>query len=385
MRIVFLCNEYPPHAHGGTGVFVKNLAEYLAGKEHGVIVIGAYDKILHAESYTENGVTVHRLPKMPEKSKLTVILNRWRFGRAVNRIAGEANADIIESFDSGAWFLFVSRRVPVVIRLHNGERYTSKNRGFFLGLIEYLSFFRPDAYIAVSEAIKQRFCRHHGLRRKYLQTHTRVIHNCVRLDEFPVLPIDNLDINRIVFVGTLKKVKGIETLIECYQRLLESNPGFKLHIIGPDSSEMGGYAKHLINKFDLKDKIAQGSVILHGRLLRREINELLRGALVCVVPSLFESFGLVIIEAMACFLPVIATRTGAAEEIIRNGYSGFLVNVGDVEGMERIILDLYAGKYDRVSLGNAARQTVEDEFSIDTCATKTLDYYYERIRESKGA
>jgi glycosyltransferase involved in cell wall biosynthesis len=148
---------------------------------------------------------------------------------------------------------------------------------------------------------------------------------------------------------------------------------------------MGGYAKHLINKFDLKDKIAQGSVILHGRLLRREINELLRGALVCVVPSLFESFGLVIIEAMACFLPVIATRTGAAEEIIRNGYSGFLVNVGDVEGMERIILDLYAGKYDRVSLGNAARQTVEDEFSIDTCATKTLDYYYERIRESKGA
>jgi glycosyltransferase involved in cell wall biosynthesis len=382
MTIIFLCNEYPPHAHGGTGIFVKTLAEFLA-KNHDVIVIGAYEKAGDISVSQVQGVTVYEFPVKPDKIKTNFILNRIRFARFVNKIAGQNRVDVIEGFDTNSWFLFFSKKRPLFIRLHNGERYTQKMRGKFVELFERLSFLRRDHYIAVSEVLKEKFVEHFKINANRSRRDVSVIYNGIQLDNFPLAPESEVARNKIVFVGTLKHVKGVDVLIEAFLTLAKDNDNFELAIIGPDSMDKGGYKNYLISNFGLENLIEKGRLNFYGKLERADINTHLSRALVCVVPSRFESFGLVTVEAMACFVPVICSRAGASEEIVEDGKSGFLVQPGNAAEIGEIISGLYAGRWDRDSIIKRARQTVEEHFTVAICAKKTLELYEEKLRRDK--
>lgn len=378
MKIIFLCNEYPPAIHGGTGSFVKNMAEYLA-VQHEIIVIGAYRDVHKDVVYREHGVTIHKIPMKPDNSKWSFIQNRLRFASYVNRIVAQNEIDVVEGFDTNAWFLFIRKNIPLFIRLHNGERYTAKRRGGFVKLMESLSFFRRDTYIAVSDTIRKEFFSFFNLTSNYYSRATSVIYNGILLEKFPEEPSLNYDKNSIVFVGTLKQVKGLDTLIKAFLVLKKTIVGLQLNIIGPDTMEEGGYKQYLINTYEIQDRINDGSIIFHGRMERQQINTQLTNALVCVVPSLFESFGLVTIEAMACFVPVICTRAGASSEIVESGISGFLIDSGNESQLGALVEQLHAGQYDRNAIIQRARKRVEQNFTLQICAAKTLKLYEERV------
>ena len=94
-----------------------------------------------------------------------------------------------------------------------------------------------------------------------------------------------------------------------------------------------------------------------------------------VAPQRWEGFGLTPLEAMACGTPVVATRVGAFEDLIADGVTGHLVEVGDADAIASHVRELIANADQRTAFGSAARQRVVAEFSIEREATALVDLY----------
>ncbi len=109
---------------------------------------------------------------------------------------------------------------------------------------------------------------------------------------------------------------------------------------------------------------------------QNNVIELLSIGDVFILPSEKESFGLAALEAMACEMPVIATRTGGLPELIKDGESGFLSEVGDVEKMTKDTLKLLSDSNKLAHFRANARKRAVDEFSSD----KIVDQYVELYR-----
>ncbi len=129
----------------------------------------------------------------------------------------------------------------------------------------------------------------------------------------------------ILFVGRIIPLKGIDNLLKA-MTYLERKEGIKLVVIGGD--------EHCQTEVErLKDlsrslKI-QESVIFLGLVKQEILPFFYSAANLCVVPSYYESFGLVVLESLACGTPVVATRVGGAESVIRHGETGYVVRNND--------------------------------------------------------
>jgi D-inositol-3-phosphate glycosyltransferase len=133
----------------------------------------------------------------------------------------------------------------------------------------------------------------------------------------------------LVFVGRLDPLKGIERLLEAIPRLREF-PGVKLIIIGGDESSRGEVEKlqKLSAELGIQDRVS-----FHGTVRQTELPCYYGAADVCVVPSYYESFGLVALEALACGTPVVAATIGDVKNIIRQGKNGYVVSENTPEAL----------------------------------------------------
>jgi len=159
----------------------------------------------------------------------------------------------------------------------------------------------------------------------------RTLPNIVDTKIFYPAPNENIredKTKRILFVGRLHPIKGIDYLLDALAKLLKSRSDFHLDIIG-----YGAYEeeyKRLTNCLGLSDKVK-----FHGRKRKEEIAEFMRNCDFFVLPSVWEAFGVVVIEAMACGKPVIATSCGQREII--NEETGLLVPPKDSKALAEAI------------------------------------------------
>ena len=163
---------------------------------------------------------------------------------------------------------------------------------------------------------------------------------------------------RILFVGGIGQRKGIKYLLEAYRRI--RTPSTELVLLGP----MGRNAQPLATY--------RGIFQYLGRLDQREVVQEMHKAHVLVLPSVFEGFGLVIPEAMATGMPVIASTHSIGPEIIREGRDGFLLAPDDVDGLAAK-LDWLAGHRDE-----ACRMGRE---AAEQAKTVSWEAHAERLRE----
>jgi D-inositol-3-phosphate glycosyltransferase len=126
----------------------------------------------------------------------------------------------------------------------------------------------------------------------------------------------------IIFVGRLDPLKGIERLVEALQ-FLSRFSDLKLLVIGGDQSSRGEVEKlqQIAKDLGIEDKVS-----FPGTVIQSELRYYYSAADVCVVPSYYESFGLVALEALACGTPVVANDVGNAKNIILPGNTGYVVN-----------------------------------------------------------
>lgn len=164
---------------------------------------------------------------------------------------------------------------------------------------------------------------------------------------------------RVLYVGMVKREKGVIDLVRALQRLREEGLDAELHIAGQTDIEPEYTA-------ELKRIItASGLVTFHGFMAKPELHALYRQSHVFVLPSYYETFGIVVIEAMQFGLPVVAAASGGIPEIVTHGENGLLYRPGDVEELAACLRELAASPALRARLGAAGRQSVETRYGWD--------------------
>jgi glycosyltransferase involved in cell wall biosynthesis len=191
------------------------------------------------------------------------------------------------------------------------------------------------------------------------------IPNGVDTDIFkPFLPSNNQ--TNITFIGRLDKMKGVQVLLEAFKALNEDSVTAYLNIIGdgPDREKLKNCA--------VQAGIAD-SLNFCGEIV--DIKPFLEKTAVFVLPSLSEGLPNVLLEAMACGLPIVTTRVGGNIDLIRDGVNGILVEPEHSDQLYQAMKKLLIDKNLAEKLGREARKTAEEKFSLQGITDQYLRLY----------
>ena len=274
--------------------------------------------------------------------------------------------------------------VPVVATIHHpifidmkadlaqAKRFISKFRRtlFYSFLVmQHIVAKRMDRVITVSEVSAG------DTRRvfKLPEEKVRVVPNGIDTEVFINHNHRERDPNSIIMVGnTEDRKKGVVFLLQAIKMLRERDSlDVQLNIVDR-YGDYTKYAPRLVQEHGLGDVVN-----FTGRLSVDELVRYYSKSEVAVTASVYEGFGLPCAEAMSCSTPVVATRAGALPEIIGNDGAGILVPPADPDALAEAIKRLLADKMLREKMGKAARKRIEDSFSWDIAAAKTLKVYEE--------
>jgi D-inositol-3-phosphate glycosyltransferase len=186
----------------------------------------------------------------------------------------------------------------------------------------------------------------------------------------------------ILFVGRLDPIKGLETLLKAICELTEQEPGLAkdlcLAVIGGDDESDGSDIAGELECLDkLKDEVGLTDLVAFlGSRAQDTLPYYYSAAEVCVVPSHYESFGLVALEAMACGTPVIASRVGGLQQTVEDGVTGFLVPAGDEDALaQKLWLILSDGGLRQRLAANACHKA--QQYTWQRVASRIVEVYEE--------
>jgi glycosyltransferase involved in cell wall biosynthesis len=263
-------------------------------------------------------------------------------------------------------------RLPAVSTRHNDDRY-------LLGPFRYVdrAFARVDyRLIAISDAVR-RFLEAAGHNPAKLLTIRYGLDELppARSEPTPAAAGIPADAPLALAVGRLIEQKDHATLLRAFALVRVALPQAHLAILGGGPLEAATRA--LVKELELED-----AVTMPGRT---DIRDWLERADVFAHSSRWEGFGIVLLEAMLAGLPVVATRVSAVPEVVVDGETGLLVEVGDFQGLATAIQTLLADRGQASTLGEAGRQRALEEFSVARMAERTQAVYEEALGVSSPA
>ncbi len=375
MRICFLCNEYPPARHGGVGTFVKTLAAELVRRRHTVFVVGPYPKQMHFEN---NEVRVEKV-KLAPFGRAGVPLRAMRIRRKLRNLMETEGIDVVEANDEMAKFLPFSLPVSTVVRLHGGHSFYSHHLGhkvrWVRAWLERRAYRCSDNIVAVSEFVADSTCELLKLDRDRVT----VIPNPVDTDRFvPVAA--KINSGQLVFIGTIKRHKGVYELVRAMPQIIRGHPGARLSIIGKDQLDEVSHKSNVYNLKQLVPKQVLDRIDFVGTVPHLAVPTYLQGASVVVLPSRMEAMPLAWLEAMSCGKAVVASKTGPGPEVIENGKSGLLCDPFDPKDIAEKVLMVLKDRVFAERMGRNARRRVEKHFSPDVLVPKNIEFYEECIK-----
>ena len=395
MKSLFLTNEYPPHIYGGAGVHVQYLSRELsklmpvevrcfgdqnsAGKNLSVLGFG-----LVSGAYT--------CPK-----PLHPVLGAVQ--RCLDFNTTDIRADVVHCHTwyshLGGIMAKLNYGIPLVVTVHSLEPLRPWKReqlggGYdFSCWIEKTALEMADAVIAVSEETKRDVLRLFHVD----PARVPVIYNGIDPEEYqPVqsqCALRRLGVNPhqpyILFVGRITRQKGIIHLVNAIKYL---DPGFQIVLCAgaPDTPEIAAEMKQAV----AAAQRARSDVIWIEEMLdNRSKVELYSHAGVFVCPSIYEPFGIINLEAMACGTAVVASAVGGIREVVRHGETGYLVAVEQMQespfepvqparfarDLAVRVNELMADPAKRIAFGKAGRQRALEVFSWSSIARQTRDLY----------
>ena len=181
----------------------------------------------------------------------------------------------------------------------------------------------------------------------------------------------------LLFVGRIEPLKGIDVLLRAVAQV---EGKFRLLVVGGDAKDVGRKAElmELASELDVFSKVTFMDAVPHD-----ELPLYYNAADICVVPSYYESFGLVAVEAMACGVPVVASRVGGLRETVQDGRTGYLVPWRCPEPFAERLELLLSNEPLRRTLGREARAAAE-RFRWSEVATRVEDVYHELVSQYRG-
>lgn len=261
-----------------------------------------------------------------------------------------------------------TRYLPFVTTLHGTDITLVGARKSFLPITRF-SIAQSDAVTAVSSYLAAETCRIFG------ECGVEVIPNFINAAHYWRRPNEGLRASLapageplIMHVSNFRPVKRIADCIHAFARVRREMRA-RLVMCG-DGPEREG-AERLAREYDLS-----GDVLFIGQV--PNIADYLSVADLLLVPSETESFGLAALEALACEVPVIATRVGGLVEVVREGENGYLVDVGDIEAMAGRAVEILSDRELRRRFGEHGREWAVREYNTERIIPRYIALY-ERV------
>lgn len=322
MRVAIAC-PYAWDAPGGVQVHIRQLADHLRRRGHQTLILAP------AAGGTADGelVDVGRPIRVPFNGSVAPICpdprSRGRIRAALERF----HPDVVHAHEpfspSTGFFATLEATVPVVGVSH---AYMEKSVLFSAFSRAFRRVWdRPAVWIAVSEAAL-------SFLRKHIRTsaRTRVVPNGVDVEPFRhAAPADLASGRKILFVGRLDPRKGFPVAVNAFAFLAPEFPDLQLIVVG-DGPDRDAVARL---ELEIRRRVTMVGAVRHSLLPAYHA-----AADLFIAPSTGrESFGIVLVEAMAAGLPVIASDIAGYREVVRNGMDGLLVPPNDAEGVARAV------------------------------------------------
>jgi len=385
LRVAFVSHEYPPRGTGGIGRFTQDLASAMASEGHEVHVVTRDQPPDRVD--LEDGVWVHRhpegerfVPELDGHPAGAAIKHMAAVERALSRIHEHAPLDVVSApLWAGEALLCASDpRWTTVVTCMTPMRLVAATQPAVAERAETAWQIRlEDAVLAAAERL-------HGISRANMDALPHPGSTPVdvlplgatdRRGEFPPRRDAPDGWIEVLFAGRLEPRKGVDVLLEAAIPLLREHAQLRLRLVGADTGYAveGGqrYGDRL--RLDAPDVVER--VVFEGEVSDEELFQAYADCDVFCAPSRYESFGLVLLEAMSFARPVVASRTGGMTEIVIDGDTGVLVEPGDAEGLRDALRILIGDPELRTRLGHAGRARFEREFAAPVIARRTAAAY----------
>ena len=396
MKALFLTNEYPPHTYGGAGVHVDYLSRELA-KLIDVEVRAFADQHLDAEHLTVRGFpksTEGYTCPQPLRSAFAAV------SRCVDFNTTNIDADVVHCHTWYSQFGGVMAKLnyglPLVVTVHSLEPLRPWKReqlggGYdFTCWIERTAMEMADAVVAVSQETKADVLRLFNVDERRVH----IIYNGIDPQEYrvtdtsdAVLTANGIDPAEpfVLFVGRVARQKGIIHLVNAIKYL---DPGVQVVLCAgaPDTPEIAAEMKTAVAAAQRE----HGGVVWIEKMLDKpSVISLYGKAAVFCCPSIYEPFGIINLEAMACETAVVASAVGGIKEVVVHGETGFLVRLEQMQESpfepvdpDRFARDLAARVNElmrqpelRARFAKAGRERAVAHFSWASVARQTQELY----------
>ena len=395
MRVGLITREYPPYVYGGAGVHVEYLSRELAKKIEVEVHCWGDQKsdagMLHVRGekpWDALGATQQKFKTAIEALSLNLL-----------QLDGLSSIDLVHTH---TWYAsmagFLAKKlygIPFVLTTHSLEplrawKAEQLGAGYAMSSwMEKSALLDADAIIAVSQGTKA------DILKAYPEVDPKrihVIYNGIDLaeyqktDDVSALRAYGVDPEKpyVLFVGRITRQKGVTHLVEAI-RYLPKNTQVVLCAGAPDTPEI---AAEMRAKVEEARQHNPNVIWIEKMVTKAETIQLYSHAAVFCCPSVYEPFGIINLEAMACRAPVVASATGGIVEVVADGKTGYLVPFAadpvtsfplhpDVfaRDLAARVTELLADPAKRQRFGEAGRKRVEETFAWSAIADQTIELY----------
>jgi len=407
MRVGLMTREYPPYVYGGAGVHVEYLSRELAKK---------IEVEVHAWGDPPAPVSEAQETEQAANKNLEVFFEKpWdaisngtqaKFKGALEALSlnllQQLHLDKLDVIHTHTWYVslagFLAKKlynIPFVLTTHSLEplrawKAEQLGSGYALSSwMERSAILEADAIVAVSNGTKA------DIQRAYPDvdpSRIHVIYNGIDLQQYQytadttALRDYGVDESKpyVLFVGRITRQKGVTHLVDAVKYL---EPGTQVVLCAgaPDTPE---FAAEMRDKVEAAREAGGNIVWIEKMVTKAEAIQLYSHCAVFCCPSVYEPFGIINLEAMACRAPVVASATGGILEVVVEGETGHLVPfspdplTGFPQDSEQFARDLAAPvtallqtPAEAKRMGEAGRKRVEDTFSWTAIADQTIELY----------
>lgn len=400
MRVLMLSWEYPPVVVGGLARHVHALARHLVDDGHEVVVLCRHVAGTDAETHPKTdrvveGVRIVRVAEDPMHVTFERDLVAWTLamGHAMIRAGGELlrtwQPHVVHAHDwlvtHPAVALAEAARVPLVGTIHATE--AGRHSGWLshplnqqVHSVEWWLANRADALIACSQAMRREVAHlfevsaehitviHNGIEERGWQVAEAEVHRARRAhgpDDAPLL----------LYFGRLEWEKGVQDLLDALPAIRGRHPGTRLVVAGDgrhrDELEEQARRLELVRAVDFV-----------GHLPDRDLRAVLAAADAVVLPSRYEPFGIVALEAAAARAPLVASTAGGLGEVVVDGETGLAFTPGDVDAMAAAVDTVLADAEAAVERARVAQSRLAADFDWARIAAATAEVYRRaKVRE----
>jgi starch synthase len=400
MNIAILTNEYPPYVYGGAGVHVEYLTRELANLEdgtHRVRVLCFGDQQEHSGNLSVEGIAADFHPPSQEPR------HRKFLETMVRNIVMAGSLDEVDIVHCHTWYahlagcllkpLLGARLALTTHSLEPHRPWKAEQLGTAYqasSWVEKTAYKNADGVIAVSASMQKDVHELYGVPLDKIH----VIYNGIDVHQYKPTPNPHMllsyhispDQPFVLFIGRITRQKGIIHLINAIKYL---RPGVQVVLCAgaPDTEEIG---QKMAEKIAQARMESQSEIIWIPQVVPKDVLiSLYTHASIFVCPSVYEPFGIINLEAMACETPVVASAVGGIPEVVIHEETGLLVPFEPIGSenfeptdAEQFARDLAAAINSLLNtpermqaMGRKARERVEQYFSWTSMAQQTLDFY----------